>query len=255
MKSPRTEGPWPETFAVGLFFLTLAALAFGFADSSLAFAVLLGSGVTWGLALLVRWWRERRRWISPTTRLAEQVTALAMDPRWGVEFEANPQLGPLIRADELLASQARIATENHEKISRNPTDSSLTGPGPDTPMTRSGLYEAPSGVYSLPGKPSPSTEWTMTDMVNRLDPNDFRWIESSPREQAFLGWSLRDLRTMPFLDVVHEDDRTRVQSQFHTALEKGEVHGLVFRVRTRGGKVRAVSIEVATRYASDVRIS
>ena len=46
----------------------------------------------------------------------------------------------------------------------------------------------------------------MTEMVNRLEPKAFRWIESSLAEQKFLGWTLHQLQEKSFLEIVHPDD-------------------------------------------------
>ena len=72
----------------------------------------------------------------------------------------------------------------------------------DASMTRSGLFDAPpetDGQFN----PNMSGEFSTIDMVNRLEPVGFRWIESSPAEQEFLGWTLAELRQKSFLDVVH----------------------------------------------------
>ena len=59
-------------------------------------------------------------------------------------------------------------------------------------------------------------------MVNRLEPQTLRWLESSPAEQEFLGWTLAALREKSFLEIVHPDDHPRAKEQLQTALEKGE---------------------------------
>ncbi len=45
-----------------------------------------------------------------------------------------------------------------------------------------------------PFDPNLSGDYSTTDMVNRLEPVEFHWIESSPAEQEFLGWTLAELR-------------------------------------------------------------
>ena len=61
-------------------------------------------------------------------------------------------------------------------------------------LTRSGLYDAPPPGPTAPSDVLMSGSFTIIDMVNRLDPQTFRWIESSLAEQEFLGWTLDELR-------------------------------------------------------------
>src|SRR5262245_60542084 len=74
-------------------------------------------------------------------------------------------------------------------------------------MTRSGLYEAPcSGDGSSPDL-STTGNFSIIDMVNRLEPGNFYWIESSLAEQECLGSSFSELQGMSFLEIVHPNDR------------------------------------------------
>src|SRR5262249_43340868 len=68
---------------------------------------------------------------------------------------------------------------------------------------------------------------------------------------AFLGWDLAALREKSFLDVVHPEDHPRVNEQVGTALEKGEAHGLILRIRTAQGKPKAVEMNIGVRYGTD----
>src|SRR5262249_26721719 len=112
-----------------------------------------------------------------------------------------------------------------------------------------------SGVFEVPSSPSASADFSSGDMVNRLDPKLFRWLESSPAEQLFLGWNLRQLREMSFFEIVHPDDLERAREQLRTALVKGEVHGLVLRIRTAFGKPKAIEMNVGARYDSEMAVS
>jgi PAS domain S-box-containing protein len=100
-----------------------------------------------------------------------------------------------------------------------------------------------------------SGSFTIIDMVNRLDPQTFRWIESSLAEQEFLGWTLDELRRMTFLEVVHPDDRAIAKDAFRQALLNGEVLGLVVRIRTAAGKGKMIEVNAGARYGADQAIS
>ena len=81
-----------------------------------------------------------------------------------------------------------------------------------------------------------SGDFSTSDMVNRLEPVGFRWIESSTAEQILLGWTVEELRRKSFLDTLHPDDRSRAEATFVLALDRGEALGLVVRMRTAHGK-------------------
>ena len=66
-------------------------------------------------------------------------------------------------------------------------------PAPGTLMTRSGLFDSPPIGRAGPQNLQLSGDYSTTDMVNRLEPIGWRWIESSPAEQDFLGWTLTEL--------------------------------------------------------------
>src|SRR5262249_22317832 len=100
-----------------------------------------------------------------------------------------------------------------------------------------------------------SRRYAAGEMVNRLDPRLLRWIESSPAEQQFLGWTLDELREKSFLEIVHPDDLARVREQLQAAAVKGEVHGLILRIRTAHGRPKAIEMNVGARYAADLTVS
>jgi PAS domain S-box-containing protein len=85
-------------------------------------------------------------------------------------------------------------------------------------------------------------------MVNRLEPVNFRWTESSPAEQVFLGWGITELKQKSFLDIVLAEDRPRADATLREARERGEAWGVIVRVRTALGKIRAVEMNVGARY-------
>ena len=102
------------------------------------------------------------------------------------------------------------------------------------------MYDAPALDQGHQFDPHVSGEYSTIDMVNRLDPVGFHWIESSPAEQIFLGWTISELRTKSFLDIVLADDRRRAAETLGQALVRGEALGLVVRVQTALGKTRAI---------------
>src|SRR5205085_2209483 len=125
----------------------------------------------------------------------------------------------------------------------------------NTSMTRSGMLAALPGARAQGADPNLSGDFSMTDMVNRLEPKTLRWIESSPAEQEFLGWDLAALRGMSFLDVIHPEDHPRVSEQVGTALEKGEAHGLIVRIRTAQGRHKAIEVSIGARYSPDMAVT
>jgi PAS domain S-box-containing protein len=122
-------------------------------------------------------------------------------------------------------------------------------------LTRSGLYDAPPSATSAPSNVLMSGSFTIIDMVNRLDPQTFRWIESSLAEQEFLGWTLDELRRMSFLEVMHPNDRARAEDAFRQALVSGEFLGLVVGIRTAAGKAKMIEVNAGARYGTDQRVS
>jgi PAS domain S-box-containing protein len=200
--------------------------------------------------------RERRRLSRYRAHATDYLIDLASHP--GDEtplldepefFELNKALRAVEQSIKRKHTTPKMAREIPSSLS-----SSVTNPA-RTPMTRSGLFESPSGVFSLPPNTSASTEFPINDMVNRLDPKLFRWLDSSPAEQLFLGWNIRQLREMSFFEIVHPDDLARTREHFQAALVKGESHGLVLRIRTAFGKARAIEMNIGARYDSEMAVS
>ena len=244
---------------LGLSATTLAASAglVALSDRPRSLAISAITALSVGASAAVAAWWERSRSSAIGRGLAERVTAMALNPAGAVSFAASPELTDLSRALDDLARALR-RREASAPVRANvapPSESGTTGAS--TPKTRSGLFESPSGVIETTPNPSHSGEFSLatTDMVNRLDPRLFRWLESSPAEQRFLGWSLKELREKSFLEIVLPDDSDRVREQLCVALAKGELHGLLFRIRTAVGKPRAVLMNIGARYGPgmDVR--
>ncbi len=209
-----------------------------------------GSGAaaaTFGVSL----WYDRMRWRVPLGELAEIARSLRQVRKndRAQTLPPTPELAELTREIAALARHQRArapvqapppAARARIHIERPPLASTAS-------MTRSGLFDAPPET-SASFNPNMSGDFSTIDMVNRLEPAGFHWIESSPAEQEFLGWNLSELRQKSFLDVIHPDDRPRAAQTLRDALERGEALGLVVRVRTAHGKTRAVEVNVGARY-------
>jgi PAS domain S-box-containing protein len=100
-----------------------------------------------------------------------------------------------------------------------------------------------------------SGEYSTTDMVNRLEPVGFRWMESSIAEQQFLGWTTAELRQKSFLDILHSDDRSAARDTLNQAVVRGEALGLVVRIVTADGKTRNVEVNIGARYGTNQRVT
>ena len=122
-------------------------------------------------------------------------------------------------------------------------------------MTRSGLFDTPSAVDLSHPDMALSGNFSIIDMVNRLEPRGFQWIESSLAEQEFLGWTLADLQRKSFLDIVHPDDRQRALDGLRHALIKGEFLGLIVRIKTAQGKSKAIEVNAGARYTANRQVT
>src|SRR5262249_22848407 len=91
-----------------------------------------------------------------------------------------------------------------------------------------------------------------SEMISRLSIKDLRWLDSSPAEQIFLGWPLGRLREMSFLDIVLPEHRDLAREQLLASVVKGEAHGLIYRIQTTMGELRAVEMNVGVRYGPDL---
>lgn len=256
-RAPRPPAWVPPTALAAALAVVGGAWAARSGSGSLAAAAGLGVAALLASAVLAES-VERRRWRDPARRMAAQLDAL-VDGQGPLLPPEEPDLDALVAAlDRLLL--ARAATRAAESPTAddswlNSWESSPRLPVvPAAAMTRSGLYESPpeaSRPANLPAAtPTPAGPPPL-EMINRLDPAGLRWLDSSPAEQAFLGWSLAELRGRSFLDAVHPDDRELARDQLTQAIHKGEAHGLIYRVRTARGETRAVEMNVSVRFAPD----
>ena len=74
------------------------------------------------------------------------------------------------------------------------------------------------------------------------------WLSESVVD--VLGWSPRELAGRPFIDLVHREDRPRVQ-QTQDGLAHGEPGAFDVRLRTRGGEWRWIAVSVRPVFDSD----
>jgi PAS domain S-box-containing protein len=196
-------------------------------------------------------WGERSRWIDPLRALTGYLRAARKAGLSRSSAEFPTALGPL--ADEvaalLEAARQTVAAADRDLPAADPQV-----PVPGTLLTRSGLFDAPSGGLSSRQGVALSGDYSTTDMVNRLEPAGWHWLESSPAEQEFLGWTLGELRARSFLDVVHPDDRETARETFLQAIERGEALGLVVRITTAAGAPRSIEINAGARYGTDQRV-
>ena len=203
--------------------------------------------------LLVFRWSDRTRWREPLDRLGTQIEAWIQNPVGEFRPTGPPGFENLIAALQRLGEEyGRLESGSFSSFIHT-GDDSTTGASPVP--ARGALYERTSDAFSVAADPMISREYATTEMVNRLDPRLFRWLESSLAEQNFLGWTVRQLREKSFLEIVHPDDLERVRESLQRAIVKGDVHGLVFRIRNGFGKHRAVAMSVGARYASDMTVS
>jgi PAS domain S-box-containing protein len=92
-------------------------------------------------------------------------------------------------------------------------------------------------------------------MICRLEPRTLRWIEINDPLSEFLGRSIDDLRRRSFLEFLHHDDRALAEDEFRQALELGERHDFVLRVKDRSGHWRYMRVHTQARYERDGRVN
>ncbi len=203
---------------------------------------------------------ENRRWGAPVRVLTEGVRGLAGG---SARFDPPdaPALDELVEAIDALRfrmgrglapAQAPVCDESW----LGPWETSAAQRTPPPPaLTRSGLFEIPPPAPASPPvglDPNASGDFSTIDMVSRLEPGGLRWLESTQAEQEFLGWPLAELRRRSFPDIVHPDDRDLARDQLQAAVVKGEAHGLIYRVRTARGEMKAVEMNVSVRYGPNL---
>lgn len=207
--------------------------------------------VTWAILRAI----EIARFQGPLRRLTDSVReAIAGAPESPLA-PPTPELEELTREIAILARLVRARKPGVSRARLTPGSDERMMSISAAALTHSGLYEAPPPQDDGGGDPQLSGNYSTADMVNRLDPVSFQWLESSTAEQVFLGYSLGELRRRSFLDVLHPEDRPRASAMLSDALVKGEALGLVVRVRTSDAKTHAVEVNVGARYGANRKVS
>ncbi len=137
----------------------------------------------------------------------------------------------------------------------SPSTMFLPAQSPAESLTGSGLFDSPTPVDLSHPDMALSGNFSIIDMVSRLEPRGFRWIESSLAEQVFLGWTLAELKRKSLLDIVHPDDREKAAEALRQAVIKGEFLGLIIRIRTAQGKTKVIEVNAGARYTSNHQVS
>ncbi len=108
-----------------------------------------------------------------------------------------------------------------------------------------------SMLVRLPGfAPGPRAE-----MIARLAAGSLLWIEASAPLAGFLGRAADELVGERFLDSLHPDDRALADDEFRQAVEQGERHDFVLRLRSADGEWRFLRIHTQARYEADGRVN
>src|SRR5205823_4272847 len=136
------------------------------------------------------------RWQVPVRELTHFLRSARKGEAASLPAGSTAELAPLVQEVVALVRAVRRRGLPPAPAPGSPTASQADPQVPvaGTSLTRSGLYDAPP--IDPAGSPGTNTTWeyATTDLVNRLEPASWRWIESSPAEQAFFGWTLAELR-------------------------------------------------------------
>ena len=116
--------------------------------------------------------------------------------------------------------------------------------GSDKVVTRSMLLPIP-GM-----QPRPRDE-----MVCRLHPVNFCWLEISDGLLEFIGHPSTLLVQQTFTQYVHQDDRDLAEEEFRQTCEFGERHDLVIRLKSRAGQWHYMRISTQARYELNGRVN
>ncbi len=233
--------------------LVLAAFAISRLRQTDAVVVAVGALLMLGVTQVVLNAIERARYLVPLDKLTESVRETITGVRDSPLAAPAPVLDDLTREIAVLSRLARKRKPEIARTRATPSSDDRMIELPLAALTQSGLYDAP--LPQADGDPNLSGDYSTADMVNRLDPISFQWLESSAAEQIFLGFTLEELRRKSFLDLLYPEDRGRAREMLSYALVKGEALGLIVRIRTADGKTYAVEVNVGARYGTNQKVS
>ncbi len=254
----QTGGPARATapLVICLTWLLVIALAVGKLRRIDGIVVAIGSLAAAAITVTISAWAERARWRAPLRYLTDSLSALNDKRQTGELTAPSSEFAALVDQITVLAQIARQRSKIIRNLRTHQTRfaGGLGSPQSRDSLTRSGLFDAPPAPRNG-GDATLSGDYSTLDMVNRLEPLGFHWIESSQAEQSFLGWTLAELRRKSFLDVIHPEDQPRTRELFNRALDRGEALGLVVRLQTAQGEMRAIELNVGARYGSNQKVS
>ena len=93
------------------------------------------------------------------------------------------------------------------------------------------------------------------EMRCRLEPDTLRWMNVSESLRDFLGMSDEQLRSQSFLTSLYPDDRELARDEFRQAVERGERHDFILRMRGARGSWRYMRFFTQARYDPDGRLN
>ncbi len=254
-------GRWTAAFLISLAWLCVVAMAVRkLRQGDGVIVALMGLGAA-AITFAVAGWSERARWRRPVEELARLTHDLRHRGRVQLTTAPEPELQALLLEIGVLVTALRAPRRRAPSSGR----AALCSPArracgrPLSPFA--GVADPQRSLRCAAPRPdqqidaSISGEHSTIDMVNRIDPKAFHWIESSPAEQDFLGWTLAELQQKSFLEIVHPDDRDRAEETFAQAIVRGEALGLIVRIRRADGRTRAIEVNVGARYGTNQRIT
>jgi PAS domain S-box-containing protein len=251
---------WTASLLITLTWLLVVVVAIARLRQEDGLIVALAALVASAMTLTITARADRARWRIPIENLTRFVRDFSRGHRANPTPSHEPELMELTLEVANLARALRYRSTKG-RAARLRLSQSPPNPRPvqsNAFLTRSGLFDAAAPSSERHRKPTDSQksgDFSTSDMVNRLEPVEFRWIESSNAEQTLLGWTLEELRRKSFLDTLHPDDRSRAEETFALALVRGEALGLVVRMRTAHGKTRAIEVNVSARYETNHKVT
>jgi PAS domain S-box-containing protein len=260
MKRPRLRKTRPQTVDLALFLIVtglvtvLFSAAFRNRGNPTPLALVVGGvGFLIGLGLAIGRLREAARWQEPIKNLARNLDAFNAQPDEPWELPAAPELTELTRSIKdlqgrylSLRQRLDLGKDDESSVVFDIDEPALI----DARMTRSGSFEPPTIERSTLA----SAEVSTLEMIDRLDPRTLRWLTSTPAEQEFLGWTIDELKKKSFLEIVQDDDRRLAKQELRAVLERGEGHGLIYRITTAKGETKAVELNIGVRYGPDRKV-